>query len=191
MTEKSIFFNPEDFDFSEKENESLKNEDIEIPEEIKIPENIEIPEENMIPEKIEKLKEGKPESILKGALDDLVAAEDHGYMSEEQIHKFSAMLKGSAETSIIHSSHFEGPKDSAIIRFEAPGSNISCDVEVPLDISANDLVLGFNEAFHLGIDVSDIKQCYLASESPIALIKGKKLLGEFGVRDGTLIVFSR
>lgn len=116
-------------------------------------------------------------------------AADH--MSEEDAKAFSDKLHDSSETTIIKGTVIDNPKDRVIIRFKAPEKNIFCDIDVPLDISANDLVLGLNEAFHLGVDISDMKQCYLSSENPIALIKGKKLLGEFGVRDGTLIVFSR
>ena len=197
MTEKNGFFSPGDFDFFEEESDSLKKEDIDLPEKTDVPEEnstlekSEVSREAEVSEKIVLPEEKKPESFEVSFLEDTVIG-NHNYMSEEQIRKYSGMLKGSSDTSVIHNAHhFESPKESAVVRFESLDKGISCDIEVPLDISANDLVIGLNEAFHLGIDISDIKQCYLASESPIALIKGKKLLGEFGVRDGTLIIFSR
>ncbi|WP_346869613.1 MULTISPECIES: EsaB/YukD family protein [unclassified Clostridium] len=61
------------------------------------------------------------------------------------------------------------------------------DVEVPLYITANDLVIALNEGFHLGIDTQDINQCYLKCENPVTLIKGNKTLKDFNLRDGTII----
>lgn len=68
--------------------------------------------------------------------------------------------------------------------------NISADIEIPLDISANELVLALNTAYELGIDTSDIKCCYLKSENPIALIKGGKTLRQLGIHDGSFINFT-
>lgn len=61
------------------------------------------------------------------------------------------------------------------------------DIEVPLDISGNDLVIVLNQAFKLGIDVNNILDCYLNMESPIALIRGNKLLRDYGMRNGSII----
>ena len=57
-------------------------------------------------------------------------------------------------------------------------------------ISANDLVNALNTAYELGIDTSDIKNCYLKAENPIALLKGNKTLAEFGLRNGSVINFT-
>lgn len=78
-------------------------------------------------------------------------------------------------------------RETAIIIFNIAKRKQSIDLEVPLNISANDLVYALNTAYELGIDVSDIKNCYLKSERPIALLKGNKTLEEFGVRNGTVI----
>ena len=64
------------------------------------------------------------------------------------------------------------------------------DLEVPLTITANELVNALNTAYGLGIDTNDIKNCYLKAERPIAHLRGNRTLGEFGVRDGTVIRFS-
>ncbi len=61
------------------------------------------------------------------------------------------------------------------------------DIDIPLDISANDLVIALNEAFKLEIDTDNILNCYLRLENPIALIHGNKLLKDYGVRNGTII----
>lgn len=81
-------------------------------------------------------------------------------------------------------------ENKAIVIFKIHKRNFEIDLEVPLDISANELVIGLNTAYDLGIDVSDVKNCYLKAENPIALLKGNKLLSEFGVRNGTIINFT-
>lgn len=81
-------------------------------------------------------------------------------------------------------------KEKAIIIFNIKKKNFTVDLEVPLDISANDLVNALNMAYELGIDTSNIKNCYLESENPIALLKGNKTLAEFGLRNGSVINFT-
>lgn len=81
-------------------------------------------------------------------------------------------------------------KASAIIILNITKRNFTVDLEVPLDISANDLVNALNSAYELGIDTSDIKNCYLKAESPIALLKGNKTLAEFGLRNGSVINYT-
>lgn len=81
-------------------------------------------------------------------------------------------------------------KETAIIILNITKRNFTVDLEVPLDISANDLVNALNSAYDLGIDTSDIKNCYLKAENPIALIKGNKTLAEFGLRNGSVINYT-
>lgn len=81
-------------------------------------------------------------------------------------------------------------RDKAIIIFNIVKRNISVDLEIPLDISANDLVNALNTAYDLGINTSDIKNCYLKAENPIALLKGNKKLADFGLRNGSVINFT-
>jgi len=81
-------------------------------------------------------------------------------------------------------------RNKAIIIFNIAKRGVSADLEVPLSISAYDLVIGLNSAYDLGIDTSDVKNCYLKSENPIALLRGNKTLEEFGVRTGTIIYFT-
>lgn len=81
-------------------------------------------------------------------------------------------------------------RETAIVVFNITKRNFTVDLEIPLDISANDLVNALNTAYGLGIDVSDMKQCYLKAENPIALLKGNKLLTEYGIRDGSVIMFT-
>jgi len=80
-------------------------------------------------------------------------------------------------------------REKAVIIFNILNRKQSFDLEIPLSISANDLVLALNSAYELGIDTSNIKNCYLKAERPIALLKGNKSLENFGVRNGTIIYY--
>ncbi|MCD7804397.1 MAG: EsaB/YukD family protein [Oscillospiraceae bacterium] len=80
--------------------------------------------------------------------------------------------------------------NKAIILFNITKKGMSFDLEVPLDISANDLVIALNRAYGLEIDTTNIKNCYLKMENPIALLKGNKTLAEFGVRNGSVVNYT-
>lgn len=80
--------------------------------------------------------------------------------------------------------------DTAIVIFTITKRNFTADLEIPLDISANELVVALNTAYDLGIDITDIKNCYLKAERPIVLLKGNKTLHEFGIRNGSVISYS-
>lgn len=77
-----------------------------------------------------------------------------------------------------------------VIIFNILKRNISVDLEIPLDITTKELVVGLDQAFNLGIDTSDIKQCYLRVENPIMLLRGNKLLSEYGLREGSIINYT-
>lgn len=81
-------------------------------------------------------------------------------------------------------------ENKIVIIFNILKRNLSIDLEIPLDISTRELLIGLNEAFDLGIDASDIKQCYLKVENPIMLLRGNKLLSEYGLRDGSIINYT-
>ena len=78
----------------------------------------------------------------------------------------------------------------ATIVFNNVSKNTVKELEIPLNITANDLVIALNESYKLGIDVSNIKRCYLQSENPVALLKGNRKLSDFGVRNGTIVYFT-
>lgn len=81
-------------------------------------------------------------------------------------------------------------KETAIIIFNIIKRNVSVDLEVPLNISAYELVIALNSAYELNINTSDIKNCYLKVENPITLLRGNKTLAEFGLRNGSIINFT-
>ena len=78
-------------------------------------------------------------------------------------------------------------RKSAIIIFNIEGRNFTADLEIPLEISAHELVMALNEAFALGIDTLDTRNCYLKASNPPALLKGSRTLAQLGVRNGTVI----
>lgn len=81
-------------------------------------------------------------------------------------------------------------RDKAIIIFNNVKLNTAVDIEIPLNITANELIVGLNVAYNLGIDMSDIKNCYLKAENPIALLRGNKTLAQFGIHNGSIINYT-
>lgn len=82
-------------------------------------------------------------------------------------------------------------KETAIIVFEYTKLNKSFDIEVPLSITANELIYGLNKGLNLGIDLNNVSECYLCTEEPRTLLRGDNILSKFGIRDGTKICFRR
>ena len=82
-------------------------------------------------------------------------------------------------------------EENAVVVFINQESKKQVDLEIPLEITANDLVLALNEAYGLGIDTNDIFNCYLVAENPIAFLRGNKTLKEFGIRNGSYIIYRR
>lgn len=78
-------------------------------------------------------------------------------------------------------------KNKIIMQFVNHRTGQEADIEVPVDITANDLIVGLNDAFQLGMDVDNLYQCCLSTENPIALVKGNRKLADFGLRNGTVI----
>lgn len=81
-------------------------------------------------------------------------------------------------------------KDKVIIIFNNDRTKTSVDIEVSINITATELVIGLNTAYDLGIDTSDIKNCYLKMENPIALLRGNKTLEHYGIRNGSIINYT-
>ena len=76
----------------------------------------------------------------------------------------------------------------AIIIFQVPEQRVCCDLDIPLYITADELVSALNEAYHLGIRSDRPQQQYLRSEDPIALLKGPVTLEELGLHHGSVII---
>lgn len=80
--------------------------------------------------------------------------------------------------------------DTFIAVLDLHKRKMKTDIEIPFDITANELVIALNQAFSLGLDTSNITECYLKTENPIALLKGNKTLREYKLRNGTVINFT-
>lgn len=80
-------------------------------------------------------------------------------------------------------------RNSVIMIFSNDKTNCCIDIEVPLNITANELIYGLNKGLNLGINMEDVSQCYLCTENPIALLRGDELLEVYGLRNGTVIHF--
>ncbi|MCR5835376.1 MAG: hypothetical protein K6G88_02575 [Lachnospiraceae bacterium] len=81
--------------------------------------------------------------------------------------------------------------DTVNICFHNLNNNFHQELEVPLGLTANELIVSLNQAYHLGIDTEDIFECYLVAENPIVFLKGNKTLEAFGIRNSTDIIFKR
>lgn len=79
--------------------------------------------------------------------------------------------------------------ETAVIIFIDSSKKINMDIEVPLDITANDFVIALNKALKLGINTNRIQDCYLKSKNPIALLKGNKTLKDFGLYTGSVVYY--
>ncbi|RKM57761.1 hypothetical protein D6856_13985 [Butyrivibrio sp. XB500-5] len=77
--------------------------------------------------------------------------------------------------------------NKAIIIFKSKKNETGIDIEIPLNISANELIYGLNQGIHLGINMDDPEQCYLRMENPIGFLRGDTMLNEYGIRNGSVI----
>lgn len=81
-------------------------------------------------------------------------------------------------------------QDKVIITVNFIKQNISHDLEVPLDISANELCFALFELY-LSSTEESFEHYYLRTERPIALLKGDSTLREFEIRNGSIINITR
>lgn len=81
--------------------------------------------------------------------------------------------------------------EKAIVEFINKKNNMQVELEIPTNITSNDLIVALNSAFSLGMDINNMFNCYLVSENPIAFLHGNKQLSEYGIRNGSRIIFTR
>lgn len=79
--------------------------------------------------------------------------------------------------------------DSVIVVFCNNVTEQKCDIEIPTNISVRNLIIGLNEAFDLGIDVTDSNELYLRTENPIGLLSGDIKVCDCNLYSGTEICF--
>ena len=76
--------------------------------------------------------------------------------------------------------------NKAIIMVNMIKTGDSYDLEVPVDISANELCEALFQKY-LPEQYGDMQQYYLKAERPIALLRGERTLREYGIRNGSII----
>ncbi len=79
--------------------------------------------------------------------------------------------------------------DSYIVEFRDRSRNRVYDLQVPASITGNELVRALQKAYDLKLDPNDMRQLYLRSQDPVALITGNNSLEALGIRNGTSIFF--
>lgn len=79
--------------------------------------------------------------------------------------------------------------ENLVINFINMRDKENVELEIPNNITANDLIISLNRVYDLKMDVENIFNCYLVSEDPIAFLHGNKLLSEFGIRNGSKIIY--
>lgn len=79
--------------------------------------------------------------------------------------------------------------EKAIVNFINRKDKSQIELEIPINITANDLIIALNDIYELGMDTENIFNCYLVAENPIAFLHGNKELFKFGIRNGSKIIF--
>lgn len=72
-----------------------------------------------------------------------------------------------------------------IVKFQDGRQNE--DIDIPLDISAIDLIVALNDIYGLGYDLNRINEYGIKVENPICLLKGSKELKKYGLMNGSII----
>jgi predicted component of type VI protein secretion system len=87
---------------------------------------------------------------------------------------------------VLHNKN-EAVDKRAVIVLRVHKRGLEVDLDIPLDITAAELLAGLNAAYSLGIDTGKADNCYLRTENPIVLLRGSKCLYEYKVHNGTII----
>lgn len=77
--------------------------------------------------------------------------------------------------------------DRCVVRIKFHDGREEEDLDIPLDISAIDLIIALNEIYSLGYDLERINEYGIKMENPICLMKGAKQIHEYGVMNGSII----
>lgn len=78
-------------------------------------------------------------------------------------------------------------QEKVIVVLNLMKQNRQLDLEIPLDISVYDLVSALKETFQLSIEIKNIHECYIRTENPIGFFKGKQILADCRIMNGTII----
>jgi uncharacterized ubiquitin-like protein YukD len=125
-----------------------------------------------------------------------VAISNDTLLQQLQQESIQAAAEGDAEADApttgnpkpqVLSNRRELVDERAVIVLRVHSRQMEVDLDVPLNITATELLVGVNEAYQLGIDTNNSANCFLRTENPIALLRGSKELYEYGVHNGTII----
>lgn len=78
-------------------------------------------------------------------------------------------------------------KDKFVLVIGFLEKGLTEELEVPADISADELILALNQIYDLGLNPENVFSFYLKADNPKVLLYGKQTLKDFGVRNGTII----
>lgn len=81
--------------------------------------------------------------------------------------------------------------ETIVVTFKDIKNKYTEELEIPLSITANDLIYALNHAYSLGLNSENVFSYYLCAENPIAFLRGEKTLHDFGLRNGSVIIFKR
>ena len=81
-------------------------------------------------------------------------------------------------------------EDRILIEFYRDRGGPARELDVPADITAQDLVRALNEAYHLGMNPANPREFHLQAEEPIALLRGKRTLKEIGLHNASRIYYA-
>lgn len=81
--------------------------------------------------------------------------------------------------------------DTIIVNFLNLNNGTEDEIEIPLSITANDLIYALSATYNLGLNSEDVFGYYLCSENPIAFLRGEKTLSDFKLRNGSKIIYKR
>ena len=76
-------------------------------------------------------------------------------------------------------------KETAVVVVHVPNKSVTEDLEIPLYITANDLIEALAAIYQVPFDPDRIFSFYVKCESPKALLRGQTTLSDYGVRDGS------
>ncbi len=81
-------------------------------------------------------------------------------------------------------------EDKVIVMLKRNSTDKGIDVEIPTNITANELIYGLNKGLGLGLNMNNPDESCFRMENPIAFLRGDTTLEEFGIRNGSTIYLS-
>ena len=77
--------------------------------------------------------------------------------------------------------------DKAIITLKIQNTNEEYELEIPINITVKELCNALNRALRLEERNIDISNYYIKTFNPLSFIKGRDVLKDYGIRNGTII----